>query len=305
MWESFMSTKFRVRTILSVSLSILFYIMTIYSLFFLKDVFQSLLFLFLFFISFHFFFVEAQKYKNKYFVLIAIVLTIVGSIIIWFDIRQYIASLFVLNLGIIALILSIQWPLNKTLSFNSLNYFTVWWYIFTVFTTITYSLVLIGMYSQFPFNCQNLSQASSNVVDFFTNPFKIWIEKANQIKNDSASFFSANWWSVLSKKTQINWDSKITTIINDSKEQMIGQLFKDNTSVNMWICDYILWQINDRYNKPVFQFSLILLMYLLFYPFLRIIYWLMSIISILLFKSLLWLKVYKIQKVMKEVEEIK
>lgn len=305
MSESFMSTKFRVRTIVSVSLSILFYIITIYSLFFLKDVFQSLLFLFLFFISFHFFFVEAQKYKNKYFILVAIILTIVGSIIIWFDIRQYIASLFVLNLGIIALIMSIQWPLNKALSFNSLNYFTVWWYIFTVFTTITYSLALIGMYSQFPFNCQNLSQASSNVVDFFTNPFKIWIEKANQIKDDSAWFFTANLWSLLWQKTQIKWSSNFTSIINDSKEQMIEQFFKDNTSVNMWICDYILWQINDRYNKPVFQFSLILLMYLLFYPFLRIIYRIMSIISILLFKSLLWLKIYKIQKVMKEVEEIK
>lgn len=160
------------------------------------------------------------------------------------------------------------------------------------------------MYSQFPFKCEDLSNASNSVVDFFTNPLKLWLETANQIKDDTQSFFDTSLWNTLWKTTSINAETTVGSLINDYRERIVNQVVKDNKSINMWICDYVLWEINNRYNKPVFQFSLILLMYLLFYPFLRIIFWIMSIIWIVIFKILLWLKAYNIKKVLKEVEEI-
>lgn len=304
MAEEFISYKVRIRFVIVTSITLFFYVMLVYSLFLMKDIFQSLLLLFLFFISFHFFYLETKKYKLRYFFIWALLLSIIESFLIWFDIWQYIASILALNLGIFAFIASIESPLKRNIWFNSLNYFTIWWYIFTIFTTITYSFALIWMYSQFPFKCEDLSKASTNVVDFFTKPFKIWLDTANQIKQNTQLFLEANiqntFWKEISKMP----DSKLTTMIKDYKKTMIDQVVKDNTSVNMWICDYVLWEINSRYNNPAFQFSLILLMYLLFYPFLRIIFWIMSIVSIIIFKILFWLKVYKIKKTVKEVEEI-
>lgn len=304
MTEEFMSYKIRIKFVLVTAITLFFYIMVVFSLFFVKDIFQSLLFIFLFFISFHFFFLETKNYKLRYFLIWIIILSILESFLIWFDIWQYIASLCVFNLGIFAFVSYIQVPLKRKIWFNSLSYFTVWWYIFTVFTTITYSFALIGMYSQFPFKCEDLSKASNNVVDFFTNPFRLWIEKATQIKDDTQSFFNASIENTILKNTSLPSYTKFWSLINDYREMIINQVVKDNTSINMWICDYVLWEINSRYNKPAFQFSLILLMYLLFYPFLRIIFWIMSIIWIVIFKILLWLKVYNIKIVLKEVEEI-
>lgn len=304
MAEEFMSYKIRAKFVIVTAITLFFYIMVIFSLFFVKDIFQSLLFIFLFFISFHFFFLETKNYKLRYFFIGTIVLSILEFFLIWFDIWQYIASLSIFNLGIFAFIAYIEVPLKRKIWFNSMSYFTVWWYIFTVFTTITYSFALIGMYSQFPFKCEDLSIASNNVVDFFTNPFRLWLETANQIKVDTQSFFNASMENTILKNTALPSQTKLWALINDYKVRILDQVVKDNKYINMWICDYVLWEINSRYNKPVFQFSLILLMYLLFYPFLRIIFRIMSIIWIIIFKILLWLKVYNIKIVLREVEEI-
>lgn len=304
MAEEFMSYKVRKRLVIVTAITLFFYIMIVYSLFFMKDVFQSLLFVFLFFIAFHFFYLEVKKYKLIYFFVWVLILSIVEFILVWFNIWQYPVSLLALNLGIFAFISNIEVPLKRKIWFNSLNYFTIWWFIFTAFTAITYSFALLWMYSQFPFQCTDLSSASSNVVDFFTKPFKIWLDTANQMKEDTQSFFKASLENTLWKKTAIVPQSKFLIFINDYRERMIDQVVKDNKSVNLWICDYVLWEINSRYDKPVFQFSLILLMYLLFYPFLRIIFWIMSIVWIMIFKLMFRLKVYNIQKVLKEVEEI-
>jgi len=304
MTEEFISYKVRIRFVLFTAIASFFYIMLIYSLFFMRDIFQSLLFVFLFFISFHFFYLEIKKYNLRYFFIAALILSIIESIFIWFNIRQYIVSLLAFNIGIFAFITNIEVVIKRKIRFNSLSYFTIWWYIFTAFTAITYSFAFLWMYSQFPFKCQDLSTASSNVIDFFTNPLKIWLEKADQIKDDTQSFFNASLWNTLWKKDSLPPQTKLWILINDYRERMINQVVKDNKSVNMGICDYVLWEINSRYNKPVFQFSLILLMYLLFYPFLRIIFRIMSILWILIFKILFRAKVYNIKKVLKEVEEI-
>jgi hypothetical protein len=304
MAEEFTSYKVRTRLVIVTAITIFLYIVLVTSLFFMKDIFQSLIFVFLFFISFHFFYLETQKYKLKYFFIGLLLLSIIEWLIIWFQVRQYRASLLALNMGIFAFVSTIETPIKRTMRFSSLNYFTIWWYIFTVFITITYSFALIWMYSQFPFNCEDLSKASSNVIDVFTKPFQIWYNEVKQIKNDTQLFMQANIQNVLWGERTEKPDSKILTTIDSRRTQLVDQVVKDNKSVNMWICDLVLKEINSRYDKPAFQFSLILLMYLLFYPFLRIIFWIMSIIWIIIFKILFGFKVYSIKKVTKEVEEI-
>jgi len=305
MLKKFISTKFRIRVVIVVAATIFLYAMSIYSLFISKDIFQSLIFVFLFFLSFHFFFIEAKKHKTKYFISLCLIISIILSIIIWFEIWQYRVSILVFNVGILALIFNIQVPLKKEITFNTISYMSIWWYIFTVFVSITYSFALAWMYRQFPFSCEDLSKSSDSVIDFFVKPFKIWFQKAEEIKTQTQDFLTANLKDTIFKKIKISdnqtWSKNI---IDEYRDIIINQVFEDNRSINIWICDYMLWEINKRYNKPAFQFSLIFLMYLLLYPFLRIIFWIMTAIWIFLFKILLKLNIYKIKKVLKEVEEL-
>ncbi len=72
----------------------------------------------------------------------------------------------------------------------------------------------------------------------------------------------------------------------------------------MGICDYVLNQVNKIYNNPAFLTSVIFLLFILLYSFVRIVFWVMAGLAFLIFKMLLWLKLYRIEKVMEEVERI-
>lgn len=292
------------RTVIALTLTLLFYILMIYQLFFLNNIFVSLIYVFLFFISYHFFFIEIKDYKTKYILIWLSIITLIWFIFVWFNDRHLLAWILLLNLSIFILHTDIEIPAQRRIFFNSTSFFTTWWYLFTVLIALTYSVTLLWISKDFPFSCDSLSNASNSVIETFTKPFKIWIDKANQLKDDAKSLFSSSIGEILSSpKKSESWF--LWSKISDYKAVMIDQVIQDNTSINMWICDYILQEITKRYKNPVFQFSVILLMYLLFYPFLRIIFRLMSFIWLIIFKLLYLLKVYKIEKVKKEVEEIK
>jgi hypothetical protein len=91
---------------------------------------------------------------------------------------------------------------------------------------------------------------------------------------------------------------------NTYKKNLIDQTLKDNTAVNMWICDYILIQLNTIYENPAFKASTILLMFLIFYGFIRIVFRVMTGIAFVLFKILLTSQAYRIKTVLKECEDI-
>jgi len=91
---------------------------------------------------------------------------------------------------------------------------------------------------------------------------------------------------------------------NTFKKNLIDQTLKDNSTVNMGICDYLLGQMNTIYENPAFKASVILLMFLIFYGFIRIVFWVMTGIALVIFKILFALKVYHIKTVLKEVEDL-
>jgi hypothetical protein len=74
--------------------------------------------------------------------------------------------------------------------------------------------------------------------------------------------------------------------------------------VNMGICDYLLGQMNQIYENPAFKTSVILLMFLLLYGFVRIVFWVMTGIAFVMFKTMFALKAYRVHTEMKEVEDL-
>lgn len=72
----------------------------------------------------------------------------------------------------------------------------------------------------------------------------------------------------------------------------------------MGICDYLLNKVNMEFGRPEFAASLILLLFLLLYPFVRIVFWVMSFIAYTIFKLCYLLGVYKVELHQEKIEKI-
>lgn len=81
-------------------------------------------------------------------------------------------------------------------------------------------------------------------------------------------------------------------------------MIQENTLVNMGICDLVLNEIESRSDQTSFQLSVLILMFILLYPFVRLAFFVISFLSLIVFKILYWLKVYKVHTIEEEIEEI-
>lgn len=266
---------------------------------------ESMIYVLFFFLFFHFFYLEVRKLPIKYLAIFMLVITVIQWFFIGYSHILLVASILSINVGIVYLARLLQGSSYDKISRDSTSYFTTGWYMFTVFITIAYNLFIIGYYEKFPFTCESLNTASNSVIDFVAKPFKLGLEEAKHMKENTELFFNSKVTDL--KAIEIENGAKDTTFIgklNEYKKSRVDQAIKDNTTVNMGICDYVLWEIVRIYEQPGFKASVIVLMFLLFYGFIRIEFWIMTGIAIILFRILYMLKVYRVKKVMKEVEEL-
>lgn len=89
------------------------------------------------------------------------------------------------------------------------------------------------------------------------------------------------------------------------KTSWFSQIFDERKNINQWICEYIITQINEKYQNPAFQYSVAVLLTLLLTPFLTLIRMTFQIIQLLLFRGseLTW--VYRREPVLQRVEEMR
>lgn len=131
------------------------------------------------------------------------------------------------------------------------------------------------------------------------------MDEAKGIKDTTQTFFSSKVKDL--KVSSIANPVAGTTLLgklNLYKEQLIDKAIHNNTTVNMGICDYVLGEMNKIYQNPGFQTSVIVLMFLLLYGFVRIVFWVMTGIAFVVFKALFVAKIYRFHTVTKEVDEL-
>lgn len=288
-------------------LTLISYGLIFYKLFWQFFVLQSMIYVMIFFIFFHFLYLELRKLPIKYILFAMLAITVLEGIFIWYSSILLLFSMLTINIGVVYLARFLQGESHDKTKFSSRWYFNAGGYIFTVFITIGYSLFILGYYEKFPFTCQDLSDASSRVVSFFTNPVEKGMEK---IKTDTTNIFNtkvkdvAIIWENISLETKGSGYLTLIQKFNTYKANLVDQAIKDNSAVNLGICDYVLEQMNKIYNNPAFKVSVILLMFLILYGFVRIVFWVMTGIWFLIFKILFKLNLYNIKIVLKEVEDI-
>lgn len=280
-----------------------FYVMAFYTLFGQLNVLPSMLYFLCLFVVFHFFCMETYHVKLRHFIVGVGVFAIAMSLRLGNADFWTIASILVLHAWIIMLWYYLQDELTNTIKFSSLAYFISGWYIFTVYITVGYGLALIGLYTTFPYTCEWLSTSSNQVVDAVTKPFKLWLEEVWHIKDQAKIFF---WAQV---KDVVQLDKQLSTTPNSGplgwvSKEIVQQVQTENVSTSMGICDYLLNKVNMEFGRPEFAASLILLLFLLLYPFVRIVFWVMSFIAYTIFKLCYLMGIYKVELHQEKIEKI-
>lgn len=285
------------------------YVLSIIYLFWLHDILWSITFIFLTFIFFHFLFIDLKNMNIRHFILILACLCAI-EIPLFFILKReinarIILSLLMLNWAIWALFYSIE-----MINFNSIGYFTRWWYIFTLCISIMYSIAFVGMFQSFPFTCQWLDDASSKLFEFVEKPF-VMIKNRKAEKTDNPNSFEKNVSNLISNINDVDissseWSSEnpIINKINEFKAGTIDQILADKSEYSEWVCDLLLDEINSILANDWVKWSVILLSYFLLYWFIRIAIFVMSWVAFIIFKILYRCKVYKIAETTKKVDEI-
>lgn len=297
----------RIKTIVFGLASGLLYFWIFYYGFGIGALWTSLLFVLLFFVAFHLFYIQISKVSLRYLAGALFFLSIVEWLALWRSNYLLGASVLVINAWIWMLAYYLQGETREKIRFSSWAYFNVGGYIFTVFVTIWYSLLLLGFYDKFPLTCQDLSNASDSVVNFFTRPVT---DGAKKITASTTSFWNTkvsdvfNIGNTVSLSTNTATNKSLIQQINTWKKNLIDQALADNSTVSMGICDYVLTQVNKIYNNPAFLTSVVFLLFILLYSFVRIVFWVMTWLAFVIFKVLWRCGLYRVTKVIEEVERI-
>ena len=285
------------------------YVLSIIYLFWLHDILWSITFIFLTFIFFHFLFIDLKNMNIRHFILILACLCAI-EIPLFFILKReinarIILSLLMLNWAIWALFYSIE-----MINFNSIGYFTRWWYIFTLCISIMYSIAFVGMFQSFPFTCQWLNDASGKLFEFVEKPFAM-IKNRKSEKTDNPNSFEKNVSNLISNINDVDissseWSSEnpIINKINEFKAGTIDQILADKSEYSEWVCDLLLDEINSILANDWVKWSVILLSYFLLYWFIRIAVFVMSWVAFIIFKILYRCKAYKLVKKTKIVNEL-
>lgn len=317
-------TKFSriiVRKVIVYTGAILGYFATVYLLFFKESILYSMIPLLIFFVFFHFAFLEFRRYKSRWIWIIFAVVSLIEIVLLGFSPWQIPIAVLIFNIWWIFLSIWLRSATGNKRKFKAWTYFTVAWYMFTLSMTLSYTLFLIGGKHHMDLSCGQIQESSDKFIDTLASPFVLWWKEITFIKDETMAikqkkddFFNINVLEVLRLGKQVELEEN--DLVKEKKlfsglmerfdklQTNIDTAIKENTKVNLGICDLILWKITSVYNHPAFQFTVVIFMVLLLSPFIRFAFWIVSIIAFIIFKLLYWIKVYKIKKITVEVEEI-
>lgn len=275
------------------------YILSIFYLFGVHDILWSIACVLVIFVFFHFLFIDIKNVKRKYWIIFIISITLFE---IWFFILAWreLNTWIILSLIFYNATLIVLWFMLEMVDFNTISYFTRWWFIFTVWITITYSTALVGMFQNFPLTCQGLNDASDKLYQIVEKPFTLF-KKHETV--DNSHHVEEKIWSILNdiNNTEIVWSQNIFT---EKFNQLKDELLSDTSEYSDGVCDLLLNNINHKLESNGIKRSVILLSYLLLYWFIRIAFFIMSAIAFVIFNILYLCKVYKIKTISKKVKEI-
>lgn len=238
---------------------------------------------------------------------------------------------------------SLEAVLTNRRTFSPVEFFQSGWALFSIFFTLSFITAFIGRNQQFDLTCQDIYKASNAVINYTEEKFNIGYHQIQQrqrnilgnmidtavptpqLTGDQDSISNEAYQELLTTLSGYdlsNYD--ITGYINSAqqqvqqaddeigfsamlqtyKQQLIDETIANQKDVNQKVCQVFIDQIKDMYEKPGFRVSVILLMFLVLSPLLRITLYIVSGVNMLIFYLLRKANVYTIKKESVEVDTV-
>ncbi|MEF2175235.1 MAG: hypothetical protein V3575_02080 [Candidatus Absconditabacteria bacterium] len=209
--------------------------------------------------------------------------------------------------------------------------------IYSIFISLLFSFFFIIKYNQFSVSCDYLYSNLTSFVEGVSHPLKLSINQIDNFKNYLTKFNSSSIKEIIGYNDSsltgstnsidlscITNNYTGTSLLNSSGEPIYkiqekttlktsfekkvlstyNQILSDKKLLNSTICSYLVDIISSRFATPGFKISVILFMFMIIWPLVSVVFFIVSIISYILFKTFLFIKFYKIVIVEKDIEKI-
>lgn len=271
------------------------YGMSLYFLFYKVDLLYWWISVFIMLFVAHFAAISAKKYRLVIRKGGWILWLFLSSIVLFFTTIYspvlIIISYICFHIGLYFFVLAKYAILNNNISPNPWVFSNVGMYLFTVFFTISYSILMVGIVWRIPFDCDSIAAGYDTVGWLLTNPIeKSW---------DKIQYF------IDSNATNIAKDANVSVgfLQELSDLELRDSIMGEREKINMNVCQALFDSMKLQFQKPWFQAAILLPLFLIISPIIRILLYILSAITTLLIQIFIKTRIYRKRTVMKEVEE--
>lgn len=220
---------------------------------------------------------------------------IVSSILLFFTTIYspvlIIISYVLFHVGLYFFVLAKYAILNNNISPHPWVFSNVGMYLFTVFFTVSYSILMVGIVWRIPFDCESIAAGYEKVWWLVTNPIEKSRDKIQQFIDKNAT--------TIAKDT----DLPLWFLQELSDLELWDSLMGEREKINMSVCQTLFENIQSQFQKPGFQAAILLPLFLLVSPIIRLLLYILSAMTTLVIQIFIKTRIYRKRTVMREVEE--
>ena len=275
------------------------YMLAVYYFFVYSKILIWLMFAVLFFILAHYFIIELKKTAISNLILIILAATVLLLAYIGIDNIFYTLWVIIFNIWVLFLFLDIYEEAYNRIEISSWKLFTMGSKMFSLILSLTFAFSFLWTYRTFNLTCNQIYDSIQKTSEFLSRYFDKEIPSFN--KDVKVKEIISN---IKPQETTVFTGIKLKYFFDPNfiKQAVVNQIVSNKKILDKSICEIIVSNIKEKYTKPWFQFTVMFLIFLLFYPLIRVVIFILAIVNWLMFQLAKFAKIYKYKKVVEEVE---
>jgi len=254
-----------------------------------------ILFIELIFLSIDMRWVKKRKMRG-FLILLWLILTVFVPHPVW----QIMVALWMSLITIGYLLFHLRGYFKNVRKIDWFTYFKRWGYGFTLMATIIFWFSILGIYSKFPFQCDQISSFNENILKQSTSWLLFWNSEEKSIFDFKKDIEELQGVQTMQEEDLLMMEELRTNF----KSNMMDGILETKNSISNKVCETVITQIDQIYQNPVFQIWAIFWMYLIFYGVIRVFVWVITVIWYICFTITKWFWLYKINRKKEIVEEV-
>jgi hypothetical protein len=209
-------------------------------------------------------------------------------------------EILLFHLAIALMLIFLFTQLKTRIRFSAFSYFTEGGYTISAILTLFFSVLMLGKYSQIPFNCNDIDNFPQSVIQA---PVEQITANFNVIKSWRTKVFPSS--SSPSPAPLPAQKTEIELFFERTKAFFTTQALELQSSISKNSCEFVMQKLQVTQKSDGLQVAVLLLMYFLLIGVFKLLLWMVSFLGFFLFLLLKPLKWYQYETGTIEKESIK